>query len=196
MEEKINHIFNTVNKIDTTLADQQKRVTKLESTVESLSKELLTLKITVNNREQDLRSNAIRINGFPVTEEEKSANDSKHLAKKIYAKILCPILNAAKIKGHLIEKVPTVENAIVDCFRIGSPATGSTSPIVIKLASTSLRIAIMRAKRESTPPPSEAERALGVKRFIVLEDLTPPTFKKLKELQNCEEISKAWTLDS
>jgi hypothetical protein len=156
---------------------------------------LLALKITVNNREQELRSNAVRSNGFPVTEEEKTANDSKHLAKKIYAKILCPILNAAKIKGHLIEKVPTVENAIVDCYRIGSPTIGSTSPIIIKMSTASLCIAIMRVKRESTPPPSEAERSLGAKRFVVLENLTPPTFKKLKELQTCEEISKAWTVN-
>jgi hypothetical protein len=58
----------TVNKIDSTLADQQQRVTKLENTVESMSKELVALKTLVNTREQELRSNAIRLIGFPVTD--------------------------------------------------------------------------------------------------------------------------------
>jgi hypothetical protein len=104
LEDKINHIFLTVNKIDSSLAEQQKRVTKLENTVDLLSKELLAMKILVNGREQVLRSNAIRIIGVPITEKEKT--DSKFLSKKIFTKILCPILNAAKVKGYLIEESP------------------------------------------------------------------------------------------
>jgi hypothetical protein len=197
MEDKINHIFMTVNKIDSTLADQQQRVSKLENTVETMSKELVALKTLVNSREQELRSNAIRLIGLPITEEEKASTDPKSLPKKVFTKVLCPILSAAKLKGHLIEKVPTLENAIVDCYRVGpaSANVGSSPPIIIKFSSTSYRIAIMKAKKDSTPAPTEADKALGAKRFLITEDLTPPTFKKLRELQNMEEIAKAWTIN-
>jgi hypothetical protein len=197
MEDKINHIFMTVNKIDSTLADQQQRVTKLENTVESMSKELVALKTLVNTREQELRSNAIRLIGFPVTDEEKAATDPKFLPKKVYTKVLCPILNAAKIKGHLCEKVPTLENAITDCYRVGpsSSSVGSSPPIIVKFSSSSYRVAIMKAKKDATPTPSDADKALGAKRYLISEDLTPPTFKKLRELQNSENVSKAWTVN-
>jgi hypothetical protein len=197
MEDKINHIFLTVNKIDTTLADQQQRVSKLETTVDSLSKELVVLKTIVNNREQELRSNAIRLIGFPITDEEKAATDSKFLPKKIYTKVLCPILNAAKLKGHLCEKVPTLDNAIIDCYRVGPAASGvgSSPPIIIKFSSSSYRVAIMKAKKDSTPIPSDADKALGAKRYHISEDLTPHTFKKLRDLQNSEAVSKAWTVN-
>jgi uncharacterized coiled-coil protein SlyX len=197
MEDKINHIFLTVNKIDSTLAEQQLRVSKLESTVDTLSKELLSLKTLVNNREQELRSNVIRLIGYPITEEEKAATDSRFLAKKVFTKIVCPILNAAKLKGHLAEKVPTLENAIIDCYRMGpaSANIGSSPPIIIKLTSPSYRIAIMRAKKDSTPAPTDADRAMGARRYLISEDLTPPTFKMLKELQSSEEVAKAWTIN-
>jgi hypothetical protein len=195
LEDKINHIFLTVNKIDSSLAEQQKRVTKLENTVDLLSKELTAMKILVNSREQELRSNAIRIIGVPITEEEKT--DPKFLSKKIFTKILCPILNAAKVKGHLTEKVPTLDNAVNDCYRTGpsSANIGSSPPIIVKFSSSNLRIAIMKAKKDSTPAPSDLDKSLGAKRFLISEDLTPPTFKKLRELQTSEDVAKAWTVN-
>jgi hypothetical protein len=197
IEDKINHIFLTVNKIDSTLAAQEKRVSKLESTVEALSKELMAIKTLVNGREQELKSNTIRLIGVPIMEEEKASTDAKFLAKKVYTKILTPVLNAAKLKGHLTEKVPTLDNAITDCFRVGpaSAAVGSSPPIVIKLSSPSYRVAIMKSKKDSTPAPSDADKALGAKRYLISEDLTPPTFKKLRELQSSEEVLKAWTVN-
>ena len=80
-DEKINHIFNTVNKIDATLGEQQVRVAKLESDVVVLNKEVAELKNIVNTHEQRSRSSIIRISGFPLTEDEKQIKSSSALSR-------------------------------------------------------------------------------------------------------------------
>ena len=49
LEEKVNHIFNMVNKIDVSLGEQQERLTKVETDVNLLSKEVYSLKNIVNS---------------------------------------------------------------------------------------------------------------------------------------------------
>ena len=43
--------------------------------------------------------------------------------------------------------------------------------------------------------PTEAEKAIGCRFFMIAEDLTQPTFKKLKEMKDREEVAKAWTVE-
>ena len=196
--EKIDSMNSLLEQLNKTVVAQQQKIVQLESTVSTLNNDVLLLKNMVNSREQELRANSIRVTGFPFTEEEKTASDSKLLCKKLYDRVLGPILNAAKAKGH-IDKLPALSNCIIDAYRVGVAAAkpGSTSPppIVIKLLNSTIKVAIMRNKREATPGPSDAERAAGFKKIYVAEDLTPPAFRKLKELQQCEDVSKAWSVD-
>jgi hypothetical protein len=53
----------------------------------------------------------------------------------------------------------------------------------------------MRNKRQVTPAPTREEKDLGITRFIIAEDLTPPCFKLLKDLQRNENVGKVWTVD-
>ena len=197
IEDKINYIFNSVQKTESAVGVQQARIEKLETSYEALSNEVLTLKNLVNVREQELRTCNIRISGFPLTLEEKMS-DSKHLSERIYDRVLRPILTAAKANG-LVEKVPTLLNTISNCYRIGNAATKpgkpNAPPVVVKLTSSVLKVAIMKSKKDSTPGPTDAEKTAGHRKVLIFEDLTPPAFKKLKELQEREEISKAWSID-
>jgi hypothetical protein len=163
----------------------------LESSVKSLTLEVKQLKDHVNSREQESRVTAIRLFNFP------GSNEEINLAGRIYDKILKPILQAAKSKGD-ISSIPQVGNTISDVFRVGRFAQGANKPpppILIKLATPALRLAILRNKRNNTPPPSEEERSLGVKRFLIAEDLTSPTYRKLKELLQDDRVLKAWTIN-
>ena len=129
--------------------------------------------------------------------EEKSSG-SQYISEKIYERILRPILTVAKAK-NFVEKVTNLHNTISNCYRVGStaakPGQSNPPPIVVKLCNPQLRIAILKCKKDSTPKPTDAEKAAGFKRFNIAEDLTPPAFKKLKELQGREESAKAWTID-
>jgi hypothetical protein len=45
------------------------------------------------------------------------------------------------------------------------------------------------------PSPSDAEKAAGFKRFILVEDLSPANHKLLKDLQNDDRVEKVWSVD-
>ena len=45
------------------------------------------------------------------------------------------------------------------------------------------------------PSPSAAETDNGVKRYVMVEDLTSPTYSLLKALQDHSGVAKAWTIE-
>ena len=53
----------------------------------------------------------------------------------------------------------------------------------------------LRGLLTSTPAPTEAERAAGIKRFILMEDLTPANHIMLKDLQSDNRVDKVWPVD-
>ena len=198
MVDKIEHIFVTVNKISTTLEEQQGRVLKLESDVTILNREVSSLKVIVNQHEQAARSSTIRITGFPLTTEEKNTRSTAALRQRIYDRILQPILAVAQSDG-LLDFTPSASSTILNCFRIGLASARaeaqSPPPLVVKLSSSQLRVNILVCKKRAKFGPTEEEKSIGIKRFSITEDLTQPTFKKLKELQSREEVARAWTIE-
>jgi hypothetical protein len=197
-DEIIRLTFATVKKIEATQAELQTKVIKLEDNVTVLNKQVSDLQNLVNRREQELRSLSVRLAGVPYLDDEKAATDSKFLAKRVYDKVLSPLLNAAKTK-NLIDRVPQLNNTIVNCYRVGGAAaltgTGNPPPIIIKLVSSEVRLAMLRVKSSSMPAPSAREKDMGIRGFMLSEDLTPSTYNKMRELQRDERTSKVWTVD-
>jgi hypothetical protein len=194
---------NLLNETRQMLTDSHAKVSALESKVSTLEvkvttleSDILTLKETSNNCEQQSKLCSIRIHGLPVTDDELAATDGgKTLSNKVYERILKPILVAAKTKGD-ISSVPHCPNVVEDCYRAGRPSkSGKPVPIVVRIANKNLRLAILRNKRNNMQSPSEAERSEFVKRFTIVEDLTGPTFRLLKLLQDSVTVSKAWTVE-
>jgi len=131
-----------------------------------------------------LRGNALRIFNFPGSDSETN------LAAKVYDKLLKPILAAAKSKGDLTT-LPQCANTIDDIFRVGKFAAGANKPpppIVVKFSSPAVRLAILKNKRLHTPPPEG-----GAKKMVLTEDLTSPSYRKMKELNEDERVSKVWS---
>jgi len=162
------------------------RVTEQDKTIASLQAEIKTLKDRDNNREQQSRGNALRIYNFP------GSGDEVNLAAKVYEKLLKPILAAAKAKGEL-PTLPQVGNTIEDVYRTGKFAAGQNKPpppIVVKFSSPAVRLAVLRNKRNNTPPPGENQKKMSIS-----EDLTPATHRKLKDLLADERVAKVWTLN-
>ena len=56
-------------------------------------------------------------------------------------------------------------------------------------------MAVLRHKRRNLPSPTGAEKSRGTIKFAIAEDLTGPTYRKLRELQKREEVNRAWTID-
>ena len=175
--------------------------TRLDTTVEADVKnffaELYSVKEQLNHLEQRDRSSTIRVFNLPVTDDERNSTDpsGKVTAKLVYDRILKPSMNVAKEKSFL-SAVPTLPHCIVKCFRIrirnATPA--KPTPIIVKLASQAIKSAIFRARNGGLPPPTETEKAAGIRRFHFTEDLTPASYNCLMSLRACDKIERAWSV--
>jgi len=188
---EVKQLVNRVATLENQVAEQDNTIQFLTSEVTSLRAEVKTLKEKVNHSDQLQKGNALRLFGFP------GSNDETSLSSKIYDRVLKPILVAAKSKGDL-STVPQLNNVIEDSFRIGKFSPGPNKPpppIIIKFSSPAVRLAILKNKRTNMPSPTEGEKNAGIKRFVLAEDLTSPTFKKMQELQKDDRVSKAWSIN-
>jgi len=212
-QKKVIELEARTEVVETSVADLRREVTHLKTSmgaeISALKTELIAVKTTQNARDQQQRSLSIKLSGLPVTEDEKkSADPDKFLAKKIYDKLLKPILTAAKDNGH-IESVPTLNNCIseVERMKIWSKpaptipgASASVKPpaipiVIIRLTYADVRLAVLRNKKDNTPAPTQADKALGSIGFFLNEDLTPSTFKALRTLQSDDRVDKVWSVD-
>ena len=173
----------------------------LTSTVFKLNHEVLLLKEKDNTRDQQSRGSAVRLFGLAAGEEEDAANPARALIKRVFDCIVKPVLTAAKSNKQL-DSVPSLANTIVDAYRVGKAKQAIVGqppplplPIIVKFASPAIRLAFLRNKRASLPSPSAAEIQAGVKRYSVVEDLTPTTYKKMREMADSLEVDKVWSID-
>jgi len=207
-DEKLNLILNAVSqllqgqekieKLTANMCALEVKVASHESTINALELEVKKLKEISNTREQESRENVIRLFNFPMSPDDGAADHGKALANRVYDRILKPVIVAAKAKDDL-GSVHQINSVIEDCFRIGKPSLKDgilrPSPVIIKLKSKQLKQAIMKNKRNSLPTPTDREKSSGIKRFVLVEDLTSPTFKKLSEILADERVDKAWTIE-
>jgi len=195
-DQKLDYLIAEVDKIrDITqeIASLSVRVKVLETktsvqevSIESLLSEVKLLKEHANERDQDGRLNALRFFNIPGSDSETG------LAACVYDTVLKPILAAAKQKGDLLT-LPQVGTTITEVYRAGRFSQGVNKPpppVVVKFTSPNIRMAVLKNKRTNTPLPTE----VGAKRFIIVEDLTPATYRKLRELAGDDRVDKAWTM--
>jgi len=187
-------------KMDSIMAEMNSvkaRVSEVESDMKAAFTEIYTLKDKCNHFEQKERSLTIRIFSVPMSPDEKDSTDpGKAAAKTAYDRILKPILTAAKDKA-LITSVPTIANVIADAYRVKPKNSTAAKPtaLVIKLVSHSLKLAIFKSKKDSSPQPTAAETELGIRRFHIAEDLTSDAYDLLYSLREHQKVERAWTTD-
>ena len=153
------------------LAGLQEKVTMLETavvvlneTVASLSKEVAELKAKSNARDQQARGHSLRLYGLGLGEEEdNSAESGRVLLKRVYDTIVKPVLAAARANKQL-EALPSLANAVSEVYRVrvGAPKQAIPGqpvepqlppPLIIKFASAHVRMAFLKNKKTSLPPP-------------------------------------------
>jgi len=174
----------------------QARVTATETDIGSSQNEIKQLKNTVNRLEQANKNLTIRIMGIPLVEGE-------NVAKVAYDRVIKPILVKAK-DNNKISTIPQLATLITEAYRVRPRLSDevmlSDRPIypphiILKLSSPQFKTVIFSTKKDGLPSPSEAERAAGIKRFAVVEELTSLTFKYLKQLRECRQVERAWTVN-
>jgi hypothetical protein len=198
----LNDTVTSMNsKLDAVVADISSiktRVHTIEEDSKEAFEEIYKLKDQLNIVEQKNRLLVVRIFGLPLTEDEKNGPDpAKATAKVAYDRILKPLLAHAKDKGS-ISTVPQLSNVIHEAFRINSnnkTASNRPAPILVKIATPAIKSTIFKAKKDAFPQPSEDEKKANIKRFQLVEDLTPATYSFLKNLREHSKVERAWTIN-
>ena len=205
LEESVAFLTSLINKNCDELIGKisELQVIKVEldvtkKVVKEQSAEIFTLKSKVNQFEQQERLCSLRIFGLSIpAEDEEALGINRAVIKNVYARIIKPILTVAKAK-NAIAAVPQADTALISGYRVGVPKKGGkTSPLpcVITFNHKETRDLVMRHKRGIIPAPTSQEREAGVKRLVIVEDLTPDTHRKLKEMVEHDSFAKVWTIN-
>jgi hypothetical protein len=180
------------------LYSNQQRITKVEDSITELKTEVKQLKEIVNLREQQSRNLTLRLHGLPVTDDELHGPDpAAAAAKAAYEKILKPLLAAAK-NNSKIPTTPTITNTISKAYRSHKPSPmrpNPPHPMIIHLVTPAVKTAILVMRKDSLPRPNDQERALGIKRFYLAEDLTTPTHSFMRLLKEDKRTNRVWSID-
>jgi hypothetical protein len=142
----------------------------------------------------------IRVSGLSVSDSDMNQHGfEKAIIKRVYDRIVKPILSVAKNNGD-IDSVPTMLNVLEQGFIVSKGSKdkqGRVLPPILAVRFTNrfLRNTVMRLRRDHMPAPSDAERAAGISRYYVNEDLTSDTAQKVKELRSNDLVERVWTID-
>jgi outer membrane murein-binding lipoprotein Lpp len=172
----------------------------LQGNVNNLRTEVDKMKIDVNAIEQDSKACLVRVSGLSVSDAEMQQHGyEKAIIKKVYDKLVKPILSAAKNNGD-IDSVPTMLNVIEQGYiasRGAKDKQGRALPPILGVRFTNryLRNTVMRLRRDHMPSPSDAEKTAGIQRYYISEDLTVDAARKVKELRENEKVDRVWTID-
>jgi hypothetical protein len=199
MQQLINSVAGLSNKIDVI---EQKLTTmeQLQKSVSDVTTEVSNIKETLNRVEQDSKACVIRVTGLSVSDADMNQHGfEKAIIKRVYDRVVKPILSVAKNNGD-IDSVPTMLNVLEQGYIVTKGAKdkqGRPLPPVLAVRFTNryLRNTVMRLRRDNMPTPSDAERAAGISRYYINEDLTTETARKVKELRSCELVERVWTID-
>ena len=130
-------------------------LTAVKSVATAQSKEIFILKTKMNEFEQQDKARSLRIFGLRITKEDDEAlGTNKAVVKRIYDRIVKPILTIAKSK-NMIDSVPQLGNCLVEGYRVGPPpkSDSATPPLVVKFLTKEIRDVVLKLKRENPPPP-------------------------------------------
>ena len=138
-------------------------LTAVKSVATAQSKEIFILKTKMNEFEQQDKARSLRIFGLRITKEDDEAlGTNKAVVKRIYDRIVKPILTIAKSK-NMIDSVPQLGNCLVEGYRVGPPPKSDSAtppPLVVKFLTKEIRDVVLKLKRENTPPPAARRRML------------------------------------
>ena len=192
VDQKLDFLIAGFTSFRMTLSEVQHHIKNTDKEVNSLKQEVKQLKDIVNKYEQASRNLNVRIIGLPQAASENTP-------KQVYDRIIRPLLVTAKDAGK-INSVPQLSTVVTEAYRMRPKDSGTTSPsrpphIMVKLSNQTIKSALLSVKKNSMPLPSEEEKAIGIQKFIITEELTRPVFQLLKQLRNDDRVDRAWTID-
>jgi hypothetical protein len=183
LETKIDSLESTIQKLVSENDDLRKQVSSRDEVIEQLTEK--------NNRlDQASRSTSLRILGLPIS----AATPAADIPNIVHREILSPIFEAAKANGDAPPDLRiSAFFAISNCFIIPSKKNNATNPVIVKLASESLRNLIFKYKKATLPTITDPSTNRVRPAFSIYEDLSPANFAHFRAIADDYRVKSAWT---
>ena len=196
LNAKVDSFICELNEAKKDIADNREDIKNVFSEVFDLKDQVNTMRDQLNSSNQRERHLCLRIFGLPLSEDEINGPDpAKATMKQAYDRIIKPLLTAARDRSAIPSVPKNASDVIREAFRLKSdPSKRSPPAILLKLSSDLYKTVIFKSKRDHLPAPTDAEKSSGIKRFDVVEDLTPANRECLMELRNHPRVARAWTV--
>jgi hypothetical protein len=206
MEQKLNFVIMLLMNQQKKSEEQEESIKMLTSKAANLEKEnniikkeLRFAKESINRSELASRSLSLRILGLPVTKEELASpgEANKIATRAAYDNILKPVWVAAKNKGTL-QAVPQLNTAVEFGYRVRSNAKDKRGnplppPLVIHLTTKQFKTELFKNKRDVMP--GVIKEMFGGINIFVVEELTAPTIRRMKELREDDRVERVWSVE-
>jgi hypothetical protein len=212
--EEISHadLVSKLAEMSTTLASFNNRFDKLEKlwsdakaenrvlkeALQEKEREITNIRERMNEQEQYTRSWCVRVLNMKLPQNDET--DPYKVMQHVYEKLLLPILRGAVSKG-LIQHIPSADQ-ILETAHILPCKPGATPPIIARFYSRNIRAMIFRLKKEFAPrAPTEPaagtrskDQRSGKLTYLLFEDLTRPTFSKMRAMSQHEAVENCWSV--
>ena len=196
LNAKVDSFIGELNAAKKDIADNREDIKNVFSEVFDLRDQVNIMRDQLNVSNQRERQLCLRIFGLPLSDDEVNGPDpAKATVKLAYDRILKPLLTAARDRSAISSVPKNPADVIREAFRLKSdPSKKSPPAILLKLSSDLYKTVIFKSKRDHLPSPTDAEKSSGIKRFDVVEDLTPANRDCLMDLRSHPRVARAWTV--
>jgi hypothetical protein len=170
----------------------------LKEALQEKDREVTNIRERLNEQEQYSRSWSIRILNMKLPAGDST--DPYKVMQHVHEKLLIPIFRGA-LENNLIQTIPTA-NQILETAHILPCKPGTTPPIIARFYSRNIRAMVFKLKKDFAPrvatEPAAGTRsrdpAQGKPQFLIFEDLTRPTFNKMRAISQHESVDNCWSV--
>jgi hypothetical protein len=191
------NINSRFDKLEKLWSDSKAENRMLKDALQEKEREIVNIRERMNEQEQYTRSWCVRVLNMKLPPND--ATDPFKVMQHVYDKLLLPILIGAQSNGLLVN-IPPVDQ-ILETAHILPCKPGTTPPIIARFYSRNIRAMIFKMKKDFAPrEPTEPaagtrsrDQRAGKLKFLLFEDLTRPTFSKMRAIAQHDSVENCWS---
>jgi hypothetical protein len=205
IDKKFSNMDSRFDRLEKLWTETKAENKALKDALQEKEREICNIRERLNEQEQYTRSWCVRVLNMKLPQADST--DPYKVMQNLYDRLLLPIFRGALEKG-IIRAIPPVDQ-ILETAHILPCKPGTIPPIIARFYSRNIRAMIFRLKKEfaprSPPEPTSGARSrtgadangaggAGKLQFLLFEDLTRPTFSKMRAISQHESVENCWSV--
>jgi FtsZ-binding cell division protein ZapB len=189
LEELVKSLRGNIAEINKKLDEMKDENRELKKLVVDRDNEILSLRTQLNALEQHHRSWSIRVMNLPLSPDEEKS--TKLIKAKLFNDVLLPIFEGAVAAGDLSE-VPASADSVIELAHTLRAKEGAIKPLIARFRDREVRTLVFRHKKAFAPKHNTGPLKDRY-RYLIFEDLTGLSFRKMREVAADERVAACWS---